>query len=177
VGIWGKKPWFFESCFTRETYGSFYRRRKKSKQNPVTTITQHNKSGPNLLPNNNTTTVKWVNVHKTMDLDWDLKGFRLDPKMGLDWNLKGLMLMMKDCNSKMSFLWKIGRREKEQRGKRMNKRRGRKKEEEERNTGKRRDFFFYILILIFRKFNRNNHMLWVHCIFVCSLNPAINHQS
>jgi hypothetical protein len=39
-----------------------------------------------------------------MGLDWDLKGFILDPKMGLDWDLKGLMLMMKDCNSKMSFL-------------------------------------------------------------------------
>jgi len=39
-----------------------------------------------------------------MGLGWDLEGFRLDPIMGLDWNMKGLMLMMKNWNSKMSFL-------------------------------------------------------------------------
>jgi len=51
-----------------------------------------------------------------------LEGFRLDPKIGLDWNLKGLMLMLKDWSSKMFFfifLWKIGRRKHEQRGRRM----------------------------------------------------------
>jgi len=65
---------------------------------------------------------------------------------------------------KWVFLWKIGRRQHEQRGRWMNKRIGRKK----RRKGN--EFFIsiliLILILIFRKFNRNNYMLWVHCIFV-----------
>lgn len=41
-----------------------------------------------------------------MGLDWELEGFRLDPKMSLDWNMKGLMLMVKDWNLKMSFFMK-----------------------------------------------------------------------
>jgi len=104
-----------------------------------------------------------------MGLDWNLEGFRLDPKIGLDWNLKGLtlMLMLKDWNSKKSFFFERLVEEN------MNKEGGEwTREEEEGNREEeerrgRREINFIFLFLFY--FLGNSIKIIVCCEFIVYL--------